>query len=141
MKCKGTTLFTLIEVVVALGILGLSITGLLSLLIASQKRIAASYEKWERMHMLAQAAEYYMLMGEDPGGIPEDFFPYKGYRITVTYEDVPDDQIPDDYNNLLGQLPLKCMVVNLERDGDGKLLDQLKIDRISYETAIGSQEE
>ena len=54
---RGRRLFTLIEVVVALGILGLSITGLLSLLIASQKRIAAGYEKWEHMHMLAQAAE------------------------------------------------------------------------------------
>ena len=130
--------FTLIEVVVALGILGLSITGLLSLLIVSQKRIATSYEKWEQMHMLAQAVEYFMLMGEDPGGIPEEFFPYKGYRITVSYEDVSDEQVPADYGNLLGQLPLKCMVVTLEREGDGKELDQIRIDRISYEsTAAG----
>lgn len=133
--------FTLIEVVVALGILGLSITGLLSLLIVSQKRIATSYEKWEQMHMLAQAVEYFMLMGEDPGGIPEEFFPYKGYRITVSYEDVSDEQVPADYGNLLGQLPLKCMVVTLEREGDGKELDQIRIDRISYESAIGSDEE
>ena len=133
--------FTLIEVVVALGILGLSITGLLSLLIVSQKRIATSYEKWEQMHMLAQAVEYFMLMGEEPGGIPEEFFPYKGYRITVSYEDVSDEQVPADYGNLLGQLPLKCMVVTLEREGDGKELDRIRIDRISYESAIGNDEE
>lgn len=65
--------FTLIEVVVALAILGLSITGLLTLLTTSQRRMAKSYEKWERMHMLAQGAEYFMLRGEDPGGIPEEF--------------------------------------------------------------------
>ena len=141
MKRGKLSFFTLIEVVVALGILGLSITGLLSLLIVSQKRIATSYEKWEQMHMLAQAVEYFMLMGEDPGGIPEEFFPYKGYRITVAYEDVSEEQIPEDYGNLLGQLPLKCMVITLEREGDGKQLDQIRIDRISYETAIGNEEE
>ena len=141
MKRGKLSFFTLIEVVVALGILGLSITGLLSLLIVSQKRIATSYEKWEQMHMLAQAVEYFMLMGEDPGGIPEEFFPYKGYRITVSYEDVSDEQVPADYGNLLGQLPLKCMVVTLEREGDGKELDRIRIDRISYESAIGNDEE
>ena len=125
--------FTLIEVVVALAILGLSITGLLTLLTTSQRRMAKSYEKWERMHMLAQGAEYFMLRGEDPGGIPEEFFPYQGYRIVA--------QIPDDYNNLVGQLPLKCLVIRLERERDGELLDELKIDRISYESAIGDEEE
>ena len=67
--------------------------------------------------------------------------PYKGYRITVAYEDVSEEQIPEDYGNLLGQLPLKCMVITLEREGDGKQLDQIRIDRISYETAIGNEEE
>ncbi len=133
--------FTLIEVVVALAILGLSITGLLTLLTTSQRRMAKSYEKWERMHMLAQGAEYFMLRGEDPGGIPEEFFPYQGYRIVASYEDMEEEQIPDDYNNLVGQLPLKCLVIRLERERDGELLDELKIDRISYESAIGDEED
>lgn len=52
-----------------------------------------------------------------------------------------EEQIPDDYNNLVGQLPLKCLVIRLERERDGELLDELKIDRISYESAIGDEEE
>ena len=82
-----------------------------------------------------------MLRGEDPGGIPEEFFPYQGYRIVASYEDMEEEQIPDDYNNLVGQLPLKCLVIRLERERDGELLDELKIDRISYESAIGDEEE
>ena len=51
--------FTLLEVVVSLAILGLSITGLLTLLTSSQRRLADTREKWMRMHMLTQAAEYF----------------------------------------------------------------------------------
>ncbi len=133
--------FTLIEVVVALAILGLSLTGLLTLLTSSQRRIANSYEKWERMHMLAQAAEYFMLLNEEPGGIPEAFFPYQGYRIVASYEDLEDEQVPEEYCDLVSQLPLTCLVIKLERERDGELLDQLIIDRISYESAIGDEDE
>ena len=54
--------FTLIEVVVALGILALSIAGLLSLLTSSQNRIGKSMEEWKNMHMLAQAAEFTLII-------------------------------------------------------------------------------
>ena len=71
--------FTLIEVVVALGILALALAGLLQLLTASQGRLARTMEKWRETHMLIQAAEYCLLQkGEDPGSVPVDFFPYDG---------------------------------------------------------------
>ena len=44
--------FTLIEIVVALGILAISIGGLLQLAISSQLKISRATEKWQEMHML-----------------------------------------------------------------------------------------
>ena len=64
--------FTLIEVVVALGILALSMAGLLQLLTASQERVGRAAEEWQHTHMLMQAAEYVLLQeGQDdePAGL------------------------------------------------------------------------
>ena len=55
--------FTLLEVVVSLAILGIGLAGFLQLMMNSQKRIAQSADRWAHMHMLAQAAEYFMLQG------------------------------------------------------------------------------
>lgn len=126
--------FTLLEVVVSLAILSIGLAGFLQLMMGSQKRIAESVDRWTRMHMLSQAAEYFMLQNEDPGGIPERFFPYPAYQAVAYYEDA--EGLPDEYNNLDNQLPLKRLVIELRKDG--KVLDKLIIDRISYEsTAAG----
>lgn len=130
--------FTLIEVVVSLAILTISVTGFLQLMIAAQTRISKSYDAWMRMHMLSQAAEYYMLMPqEEPPEIPEDLFPYKDYHIYCSYEEI--DNLPDEYNNLVGQLPLKSMVLELRRLSDEQTVDKLTIDRISYETTLSDE--
>ena len=49
--------FTLVEVVVALAILGLSLSGLLTLAMNAQLKVARSVEKWDSTHKLIQAAE------------------------------------------------------------------------------------
>ncbi len=129
--------FTLVEVVVALAILTISITGFLQLLIAAQTRIVKSYDAWMRMHMLSQAAEYYMLMPQDdPPQIPTDIFPYEEYRVDCNYEEIND--LPEEYNNLVGQLPLKAMVLELRRLSDEQTVDKITIDRIWYETTTDS---
>ena len=126
--------FTLLEVVVSLAILAIGLAGFLQLMMGSQKRIARSVDRWTRMHMLTQAAEYFMLQNEDPGGIPEQFFPYPGYQAVAYYEEA--EGLPEEFNNLEGQLPLKQLVIELRKEG--KVLDKLVIDRISYEsTAAG----
>ena len=128
------SVFTLIEVVVALAILTISIAGLLQLLIAAQNRIIRAEEDWTRTHMLIQAAEYYMLMPqEEPPVITETFFPYPDYRVDVSYEEIGD--LPEEYTDLVSQKPLRAMVLDLKRQSDGQSVDQLIIDRIDYENA------
>ena len=82
--------FTLIEVVIALGILTLSLAGLLQLLTSSQERISKTTERWKHTHMLMQAAEYTLLQQkkEDDISIPEEIFDYPDYYPVVTFQEL-----------------------------------------------------
>ena len=123
--------FTLIEVVVALGILAVGIGGMLQLAVSSQLRVANAMEKWEQVHVITQAAEYLMLMDEETTEIPEEYFPYENYTINA-YNDDADD-LPEEFDGIEGQLPLKKLVIELVRDSDGKVVETVIIERLSYE--------
>ena len=132
--------FTLIEVVVALALLAVSLTGLLRLSIHSQLRVAAAREKWERTHRLMQAAEYLLLAGDASDlSVPEEFFPYRDAVIDADDEALPDGALPEELTGLDGQLPLKTLRIDLLRASDREVLDTLRIDRFSFEeeTAAG----
>lgn len=132
MKLKKSFFFTLIEIVVSLAILALSLTAILEMMMTSQKRLAKSYERWERMHILTQAAEFYLLHGDEPPEIGEEFFPYKDYDVVMSIQDIED--LPDEYTQLDGQVPLKCMLIELRDTRKNEVVDTLRIDRLSYES-------
>ena len=123
--------FTLIEVVVAMALLSVSLAGLLQLSINSQHKLIAADDKWRHEHMLAQAAEYLMLTDEENASVPDDFFPYPGYSVEVTIDDA--EELPEDYNELVGQLPLKCWNISIVRQSDAESVASVNIDRISYD--------
>ena len=122
--------FTLIEIVIALGILAISLGGLLQLAISSQLKISRAQEKGQEMHMLTQAAEYLLLHDEETTGIPADFFPYPGYEINCVYDDA--EGLPEDLENLTGQVPLKQCRIELIRTSDHKTVEHVTVDRFSY---------
>lgn len=132
MKNKKLFCFTLIEIVVSLAILALSLTAILEMMMSSQKRLAKSYEKWERMHILTQAAEFYLLHGDEPPEIGEEFFPYKNYTVDMSIQDI--EGLPDEYTQIEGQVPLKCMLLELRDTRKNEVVDTLRIDRLSYES-------
>ena len=123
--------FTLIEVVVALALLSVSLAGLLQLSINSQQKLITADDKWRHEHMLAQAAEYLMLVNEDNASVPDEFFPYPGYSVEVEIDDAED--LPEEYNELVGQLPLKCWNISIVRQSDAESVASVKIDRIGYD--------
>ena len=131
MKPRGSGNFTLIEVVVALALLSVSLAGLLQLSINSQQKLITADDKWRHEHMLAQAAEYLMLVDEENASVPDDFFPYPGYSVEVEIDDAED--LPEEYNELVGQLPLKCWNISIVRQSDAESVASVKIDRISYD--------
>lgn len=126
--------FTLIEVVTAVGILALSLAGLLQLLTASQERIAKSVEHWNNTHMLMQAAEYALLQKTEDNDmvIPEEIFDYQGFQPIITFEDV-EDQLPEDFEGQMGQIPLVGVKIEIMRDRDKKTVSEVIVDRFSYE--------
>jgi len=123
--------FTLIEVVVALAILSLSLAGLLQMTMQSNRQIGDAMEQWKCEHMLAQAAEYLMLQSEDNTDIPEEFFPYRAYSVETVCDD--PEGLPDDYNDLDGQLPLRRWNISVIRNSDGKKMVEVNIDRLGYD--------
>ena len=131
MKPRGSGNFTLIEVVVALALLSVSLGGLLQLSINSQQKLITADDKWRHEHMLAQAAEYLMLVNEDNASVPDEFFPYPGYSVEVEIDDAED--LPEEYNELVGQLPLKCWNISIVRQSDAESVASVNIDRINYD--------
>ena len=130
---RGTakSTFTLIEVVVALALLSVSLAGLLQLSINSQQKLITADDKWRHEHMLAQAAEYLMLVNEDNASVPDEFFPYPGYSVEVSIDDA--ENLPEEYNELVGQLPLKNWYISIVRHSDAENVASVHIDRINYD--------
>ena len=124
--------FTLVEVVVALAILGLSLSGLLSLAMNAQLKVARSVEKWDNTHKLIQAAEYLMLMDDESLSVPEEFFPYEGYTVQASVDDAED--LPEDFTGIEEAAPLKCITIEVVRTTDNKVVDRIRMDRINFDS-------
>ena len=139
MKRKGKVSlgqFTLIEVIIAIGILAISLASLFQIIATSRARIAKADEEWHNMHMLTQAAEYVLLHKADAvDGVDRDFFPWRDYQVRIDYEEVIDEQIDDDFKSINGQLPLElCTIELLNMKSTGKeTVGILEIERIIYE--------
>jgi len=128
--------FTLIEVIIAIGILAISLASLFQIIATARARIAKADEEWHTMHMLTQAAEYVLLHKADAvDGVDRDFFPWRDYQVRIDYEEVLDTQIDDDFKSINGQLPLElCTIELLNLKSTGKeSVGILEIERIIYE--------
>ena len=138
MKRKGKASlgqFTLIEVIIAIGILAISLASLFQIIATSRARIAKAEEEWRNMHMLTQAAEYVLLHISEVDSIDRDFFPWRDYQVNISYDDVIDEQIADDFRSINGQLPLElCVIelVNLKTSGK-EVVGTLELERIIYD--------
>lgn len=113
--------FTLLEVLVALVILTLGISGLLWQLSIAANRASHNTEVWELTHELTTAAEYLLLHG--PGtGLDEALFSGE-FDIAYHYE---DPRLPADTETLFGENRLRTLVIEASRDGE--VLDSLRLD-------------
>ena len=139
MKRKGKVSlgqFTLIEVIIAIGILAISLASLFQIIATSRARIAKADEEWHTRHMLTQAAEYVLLHKADAvDSVDRDFFPWRDYQVRIDYEEVYDEQIDDDFKSINGQLPLElCTIELLNLKSTGKeSVGILEIERVIYE--------
>ena len=124
--------FTLVEVVVALAILGLSLAGLLGLAMNAQIKVARSVEKWENTHKMIQAVEYLMLLDDENLSVPAELFPYDGYMVQCAVDDA--EGLPEEFAEIEDAAPLKCITVEIVRTRDNKVVDRVRMDRINFES-------
>ena len=125
--------FTLIEVVTAIGILALSLAGMLQLLTSSQQRIGKSADLWLHTHILMQAAEYTLLQkGQEEISIPQEIFDYPDYFANITFEEVVE-QLPEELDNQQGQLPLTGVNIEIMRARNQEKVIGVVVDRFNYE--------
>jgi len=120
--------FTLLEVIISLAILTMGLMVALDTASNATRRSGKAYKVWNRQHILAQAAEFYLLAGPR-AELPESVFPYKNYSVTcdvVEVEGLPDDGVAE-----VGSWQLMCLNIKLH-DENGDTVESLKIDRIMH---------
>ena len=83
-----------------------------------------------------KAADYVLLhRAEMVDDVDKRFFPYEDYQVNISFEEVLDEQIDEDFRSIEGQLPLDlCVIelVNLKSTGK-ETVGTLEIERIVYE--------
>lgn len=124
--------FTLLEVVCAIAILAFGVSAALSLLMAATTRIELASARRNRRHMLAQAAEYYLLAGPK-NAIPEEFFPFPGWRVECVMEE-PED-LPEGVEPQFGLWRLARFRIKLH-DETGTEVDELVVEKIVKESDL-----
>lgn len=136
---KKKFLFTLLEAVIAVAILGMSLTVLFQMLSSARKRINHTLEDWNNTHRIIEAAEYVLLHNDQTESIPSRFFPYDDCRIYIDWQDISD--IHDEYDGTLdGQPELKTCHISLVRTSDGETVEKLAIDRILFDDGLYENE-
>ena len=125
--------FTLLEVVIAVAVLGLGMAAALSLISVANGRTYKAVEGWHRQHVASQAAEYFLLCGAS-SSIISDVFPYDDY--TASCELVEPEGMPDSFEAPLttGGCRLATYRIIVRNKETGRETE-LKIDKIVKEDA------
>lgn len=124
MKAKAE--FTLVEVVVALAVLGLAIISASAMCSQSISRITKAKERWMNQHMISQASEYFLLAGAD-SQVPREIFPYKNTRASCSVANA--EGLPAGVDAVSEQWRLATYDISLV-GAAGEKLQSLKIDKI-----------
>lgn len=106
--------FTLLEVLTAMIILTLGVSGLLWQFAIAADRSLRNTQRWEKTHELTQAAEFLLLNG--PETSLDESFLSGDYRIAAHLE---DPQLPAGMEVQAGTLHFKTLVLTLSgEDGE-----------------------
>ncbi len=118
--------FTLPEVLVALAVLSLGVLAATGLLSAARERSRVAELDWNEQHIMAQAAEYFLLAGiAEP--IPDRFFPFGGYRVSARYASPAG--LPDGLPEEKSGWQLRTLHLQLQNER-GEVVRELAVDRI-----------
>jgi len=111
-----------------MAILTMGLMSAFNLTSMSFRRSIKAMNRWDKQHMLSQAAEFYLLAGPR-ADITDSVFPYDDY--TVSCEVIDPEGLPDEATEDIGEWRLACLNIQLS-DDNGKVVDSLKVDRIMH---------
>lgn len=130
---RAFSAFTLLEVVIAISILAMGMVGIMMMSNSAHRRVARAMDKWESQHMLAQACEYYLLVGPEER-INKDFFPVSDFDATCDL--VEPENLPADFEFELSGWKLATFVIRVTNNYNNFLVAEAKVDKIiQYEGA------
>lgn len=118
--------FTLLEVIIALSVLGMGLAVAFGVSASGRLRTMRSYRDMLEEHMLIQAAEYYMLDCRTDK-LPEEVFPYRDYSASVSFS--RPENLPDGISDELRPFKLAVMRVTLVNQEE-KPCGELTVERI-----------
>ena len=105
---------TLVEVVIALAVLAIGFSSLLSLMSMATNRSAKAEARWDSAHRLSQAAEFFLLCGPK-ARIDDRFFPYAGANAECHVE--KPEGLPEDVDLVKGDWTLAKLKITISQDG------------------------
>ncbi len=122
-----TRRFTLLEVVVAIGVFAIGLGLVLGITSGARLRMERAEREARNRHILTQAVEYYLMVDKgSEASPPEEVFPYEDYTVSVDFDDpvLPDD-CPDAFNGCRLRV-MRVEVFNKEGESCGAM----KVERI-----------
>ena len=106
--------FTLLEVVLAMAVLALGLLAGLSLQGSAMRRTQRAMADWEQQHLLAQAAEFYLLAGPK-AEIPATLFDAPGWQAQCRA--APATNLPPGVAAQAGGWQLTELTISLSENG------------------------
>jgi len=119
--------FTLLEVVIAMGILALSLSAAFSLVAQARHELLRAEEHWRLSHALELATEYYLLTPESQWPVPADLLPpgmSAACEVRAIHHDLPEHAAQPINGWVLG-----AYLITL-RDRDGSELATRELHRL-----------
>lgn len=113
--------FTLVEVLVAIAILGMSLVLILQMLDASRRRLVKAERRWSRRHLVEQATEFYLLAGSN-ARVPDGLLP-EGYEAEAQFLFASGAR-PERYRGTVGGWMLGTLRVKVYDANDDVLIKQ-----------------
>lgn len=128
MSIEKKSSFTLLEVLVAMMVLGVSLIMIMGVLANARGRLLRAERVWAREHLLTQATEFYLLAG--PEAIPPgDIFP-EGFSSSCEIEEIGD--LPETARQPVNNAVLRIYRVVLYGT-DGAPLAERTVEKVVYE--------
>ncbi|MEA4863617.1 MAG: type II secretion system protein [Victivallaceae bacterium] len=122
--------FTLLEVVVAIGIFAVGLGLVLGITSGARLRMERAEREARNRHILTQAVEYYLLVNKGSEATPpEEVFPYPDYTVDVDFD---DPVLPDDCSDELNGFRLRAMKVEVFNK-EGVSCGAMEVERIMAE--------